>query len=388
MQTVLRLSVAVVMTGVMACTPQSDAPEDQSINLQSLVDSAITPVIEEYAIPGMAVALIHEGQVHYFNYGVSSLEDGVAVTPHTIFELGSVSKLFNATLTSYAQATGTLSLRDHPGRFMPELQNTPVDAANLLHLGTYTAGGFPLQFPAHVTDQASMIEYYQQWQPDFAPGESRLYSNPSIGLMGYLAGLALGQSYPEAVEGQLFPAMGMTESYIRVPETESARYAWGYNAEDQPIRVTPGVLDAEAYGVKSSSSDMIRFVRANIAPDSLDPLWSQAVRDTQKGYYQLGELIQGLGWEQFHLPVTAELLRSGSDLRIVLEPNAVAPLVNGDSADAPAWIHKTGSTNGFGAYVVVLPAQQSGIVMLANRNYPNTARIQAAWDILSPLLDL
>jgi beta-lactamase class C len=387
-QTVLRLSVAVVMAGVLACTPQSDAPENQRLNLQSLVDSAITPVIEEFAIPGMAVALIHEGQVHYFNYGVSSLEGGAAVTPHTIFELGSVSKLFNATLTTYAQATGALSLRDHPGRFMPELQNSPVDAASLLHLGTYTAGGFPLQFPAHVTDQASMVEYYQQWQPDFEPGESRLYSNPSIGLMGHLAGLALGQSYTTALEGWLFPAMGMTESYIQVPETESERYAWGYNAEDQPIRVTPGVLDAEAYGVKSSSSDMIRFVRANIAPDSLDPLWSQAVRDAQTGYFQLGELIQSLGWEQFHLPVTAELLRSGSDSTIVLEPNPVAALVPDNSTDAPAWIHKTGSTNGFGAYVVVLPAQQSGIVMLANRNYPNTARIQAAWDILSPLLDL
>ncbi|ALO45823.1 class C beta-lactamase [Pseudohongiella spirulinae] len=388
MQTVLRLSVAVVLTGVMACTPQLDAPEDQSINLQSLVDSAITPVIEEYAIPGMAVALIHEGQVHYFNYGVSSLQSGDAVTQHTIFELGSVSKLFNATLTTYAQAVGALSLRDYPSRFMPELQNTPVDSASLLHLGTYTAGGFPLQFPAYVTDHASMVEYYRQWQPDFGPGESRLYSNPSIGLMGHLAGLALGQSYTEVVEGQVFPAMGMTESYIQVPETESEHYAWGYNAEDQPIRVTPGVLDAEAYGVKSSSSDMIRFVRANISPDSLDALWSQAITDTQKQYFRLGEFIQSLGWEQFHLPVSAELLRSGSAASIVLEPNTVEALDPDNSTATPVWIHKTGSTNGFGAYVVVLPAQQSGIVMLANRNYPNTARIQAAWDILSPLLDL
>jgi beta-lactamase class C len=45
-------------------------------------------------------------------------------------------------------------------------------------------------------------------------------------------------------------------------------------------------------------------------------------------------------------------------------------------------LHKTGSTNGFGAYIMLVPALDFGIVMLANRNYPNEARIRAAWQIL------
>lgn len=385
----LRHGRMMVMAAMLAaCSGETDTfpAADTNARLQAVVDAAIQPVLNAHDIPGMAVALTLDNQTYFFNYGVADLADGRPVSEQTLFEIGSVSKTVTAVLTTYAQANGVLSLTDQPSRFIPALANSPIDSATLMHLGTYTAGGLPLQFPSAVTDNDAMVQYYQRWQPDATPGMIRRYSNPSIGLMGHLAGIALDEGYDTAVETRLFPALNMRNSFIRVPEPAMESYAWGYNADNQAIRVNPGMFDGEAYGVKTTAADFIRFVQANIDPVKLDTTWHQAIEETHRGYFRLGDMTQALGWELYSFPATLDSLLAGSAMGVVMENNLVHAIDLPVIVESPTLYHKTGSTNGFGAYVMFVPSEQIGIVMLANRNYPNAARISAAYSILQQVL--
>ncbi len=357
---------------------------DDAARLRAVVDAAIRPLMAEHDVPGMAVAITIDGKPTYLNYGVASREKNIPVTETTLFEMGSISKIFTATLATYAQAIGKLSLDDTPGKYMPQLKGSAIDKASLLHLGTYTAGGLPLQFPDDVTP-AGATAYYQQWQPAAAPGVQRLYSNPSLGLFGNLTALALQRDFAGLMQTQLFPRLGLVNSYINVQADAMDNYAWGYNRDNKAVRVNPDVYADEAYGVKSNAVDMLRFVQVNLDPAQLIGPVKRAVTDTHVGYFQVGDMVQGLGWEQYPYPISLERLLAGNSPAVIMEPNAVKRIVPPRPAFSGTLFNKTGSTAGFGAYAAFIPDAKIGIVMLANRNYPIPARVKAAHAILQKL---
>jgi beta-lactamase class C len=290
-------------------------------------------------------------------------------------------------LASYAQVLGKLSLDDHPSKYLPQLKGSAVDQASLTHLGTYTAGGLPPQFPDEVSND-QMLDYFRQWKSAFKAGTQREYSNPSIGLLGHITALALKVEFTDAVQNQLFPKLGLHHSYIRVPEHEGAHYASGYNKTNQAIRVNPGVLDAQAYGVKSTAADMIQFVQLNIDPSSLDAPMRRAVEGTHTGYFKIGDMVQGLGWEQYPYPIALDRLLAGHSPEMVLDPNPAHQLVPPQSSPGMTLFNKTGSTGGFGSYVAFVPGGKIGVVMMANKNLPIASRIQAAHAILEQLAQM
>jgi beta-lactamase class C len=382
------MNAARILTVTVFCIfPTVSRAADATAEIGAAVDSAIRPLLEEHGTPGVAVAVTVDGQRYFFSYGVAAKDSNAPVTEDTLFEIGSVSKTVTATLATYAQALGKLSLDDHPGKYIPELRGSALDKASLLHLGTYTAGGLPLQFPDGVNNNADMVAYFQQWTPVAQPGAQRRYSNSSIGLLGHIAALAMKGGFADMVETELFPKLGLNRSYIRVPEAEMARYAWGTNKNGKAVRVTPAVLDAEAYGVKTSAADLIRFVESNIRPEILEAPIRQAVEATHIGYFKVGVMVQGLGWEQYPYPVLLEQLLAGNSATMSMKPNPATGLAQPQVPAGPTLFNKTGSTAGFGAYVAFVPAKQIGIVILANKNVPIPARITAAHTVLNQLDD-
>ena len=380
---VVRMAVALIIATVPAC-PRPLQAADRAEAIAAAVDRAVRPLLAAHDVPGIAVAVTVDGRQQFFNFGVASKERNTPVTQDTLFELGSVSKTFTATLIAYAQALGKLSLDDHPSRFMPALRGSAIDKASVLNLATYTAGGLPLQFPDGVKPGAGMTAYFRDWKPSATPGAQRRYSNPSIGLAGYVASLAMTGDFAALVESELFVRLGLRHSFIRVPHAAMAAYAWGYKA-GKPTRMTPGVLGAQAYGITSSAADMIRFVEANMRPDTLAPAMRRAIEGTHVGYFRIGDMTQGLGWEQYPFPITLEQLSAGNARTMAMDAHAATPLTPPQRPSGPTLFNKTGSTNGFGAYVAFVPAKRIGIVMLANRNLPIPARVAAAHAVLAEL---
>ena len=358
------------------------AADDDATRLRTIVDAAIGPLMVAHGVPGMAVGVIVDGKPSVFNYGVAAKERGTPVGAGTLFELGSISKTFTATLAAYAEAQGKLAWDDHPGKYVPQLVGSDIDRATLRDLGTYTAGGLPLQFP---DDAANEIDWLRQWQAAAPPGTQRRYSNPSIGLLGHVAARALGQDFGSAAETLLFPGFGMRHSYVRVPQSAMADYAWGDDDKGRPVRVSPGPFDAEAYGMKTTAADMLRFLQANIDPGKLPAPLRQAVEATHVGHVDMGAMVQGLGWEQYPWPVAVERLVAGNSTKMSHEPNPARPLAASGAANGATLFNKTGSTRGFSAYAAFVPASRIGIVMLANKATPNEARVKAAHAILSRL---
>ncbi|MBO1538358.1 class C beta-lactamase [Pseudomonas sp. OA65] len=369
-------------TLLLACGTSAGFAQER---IEETVNAVIQPLMKQQDIAGMAVAITYNGQRHSFNYGVAAKDTKKPVTDQTLFEIGSVSKTFTATLGAYAQAKGKLALTDPASRFAPELRGSALEGTRLLDLVTYTAGGLPLQFPDEADHPDRMFSYYKTWKPLYPAGTQRLYSNPSIGLFGYLAARSLGQPFDEVMERTLMPGLGLKHSYVRVPQDQAGRYAQGYAKDGKPVRVGPGALDSEAYGVKTSSSDLLRFVEANLRPEKLDADLKQAITTTHTGFYRTGGMNQGLGWEFYPAPFSLDDLLAGNTPQMALTPQKVEPLNPPLPAPDGAWINKTGSTNGFGAYAAFVPGKDMGIVMLANKNYPIEERVKAAHRILMAL---
>lgn len=370
---------------VSACLLSATAwAADDSARIRAIVDAAIEPVMAEHGLPGMAVAVTAGGKAYVYHYGVASKKGHVPVGGATLFELGSVSKPFTATLASYAQALGKLSWDDHPGKYVPELKGHAIDKATLLHLGTYTAGGLPLQFPEKLAD-AGTVGYFQQWKADAAPGEQRRYSNPSLGLFGHAAARAMGADFADIMEQQVLPQLGIRNSYIRIPAAAMDHYAWGEDDAGQPARMRPGPFGMQSYGLVATAGDVLRLVQANIDPSQLKEPMRRAVQGTQRGYFAVGPMVQGLGWEQYPWPVKVEQVVAGNSTKISWEPNVARRIEVAGEARQAILFNKTGSTRGFSNYVAFVPRERIGIVMLANKGYPSEVRVRTAHAILQQL---
>jgi beta-lactamase class C len=365
------------------CTSPKNVKDTNA--MKSFVDSLAAPLMSQNNIPGLSIAVTIEGKHYFFNYGVLSKETNAPVTDESLFELGSVSKTFTSTLACLSELNGNLNLSDPVSKYLPSLRGTAFDSIKLYHLGTHTAGGFPLQLPESITDTIQLMEYYKNLVPAYTRGTYRVYSNVSIGLLGIIAGKTMHESFEHAMVNNVFSKLGMNNTYYRVPVEKMNKYAQGYNKTDSPVRLNLAMLAYEAYGIKSCAKDMITFVDANMGTGNEKGNLQSALINTHTGYFKTTEMVQDLIWEQYKYPVTLDQLLAGNSDGMIYDPNPVTALMPFQSPQADVLINKTGSTGGFSSYVAYIPSKKIGVVMLANKNSPIKPRVTTVYKILSYL---
>lgn len=362
------------------------AAQSSASIVQRLAERSFSPVVEDYELPGLVVGVTHHGESYFYVAGVASREGRIAVTPDTLFELGSVSKLFNASLATLAEARGDINLNEQVFKRIPELEGTAFGDLSLMDLATHHSGGLPLQVPDSVADTDELIKWLTNWQASH-PG-TRSYSNISIGMLGHITAKALNKDYADAAEQDLFPEMGLNNTWVKVPEGAMGRYAYGYDREtDQPVRVSSGVLADEAYGVKSSARDMVRFLDLQLGHANASTHLTTALARTRQGQKRTADYVQDMIWEQYPWPASVEQMVQGNSYAYILEPQPMETIDPPLPPQERVILNKTGSTNGFGAYVALLPGEDLGVVVLANRNFPNEARIRATHAFIQRVLE-
>lgn len=372
-----RLSFSLLLLGTAPALAQ--APNRGSI------DAAARIFMERTSAPGLAIGIVTPDGAKVFPYGIASKETGTPVDERTLFEVGSISKTFTVALAAYAAEIGSLQWDAAPGRYIPEIKGSALDRVSLLNLATHTTGGMPLQLPDEVKTDADLVAYFRKWTPPSRPGSVRTYANPSIGLLGVVTARAMKGDFATLVRDHITGPLGLQHTFYTVPKAEQHHYAQGYTRDDKPVRVSMALFATEAYGIRTTARDLLRFVEAHLGLIEVSPAMRRALSATQVGHYQAGPMTQAQIWEWYPLPVSDEALAVGNGDAMVFKPNPVTSLNPPRAPPPESLVAKTGGTNGFNSYVAFIPGRKIGLVLMANRNHPVAARLALAKQVFAAL---
>ena len=221
--------------------------------------------------PGCALALFKDGAIQYERgYGMADLEHDVAITPDTVFYVGSVSKQFTAFAAALAIQQGRLGPDDSIRKYLPELP-AYAGAITIRQLIHHTSGLRDFYALLSIAgrredalfDNAAILRLAaKQKALNFPPGTEYLYSNTGYALLSIVIGRATGTSFGSFVETNIFAPLGMTASRVG---DDAARLvkgrAYGYSrAPGGELRLdTPGGERVGAGGVFTDVRDLLEW---------------------------------------------------------------------------------------------------------------------------------
>ena len=224
--------------------------------------------------PGCVVGVSQHGQVLVNRaYGMADLERGVALTPKTVFDVGSVTKQFVAASILLLVDEGRMSLSDDVRKYVPELPDYG-HKVTIDHLLTHTSGIRDWVWLSQVTggkeDVLTLI--LRQRGLNFAPGEEWSYSNSGYELLREVVARVSGQSLAEFMRTRLFEPLGMNSTRYARDARKVPNHALAYEKEGEQWRVDMLLGNARGGGgVFSTTGNLL--------------IWNDALTDNRLGAF-------------------------------------------------------------------------------------------------------
>ena len=274
------------------------------------------------------------------NYGNTSKEHGQPVTSDTVYEIGSITKVFTGILLAQTVYYGLINLNDPVQKYLPDgvhlaaYKNQPIQ---MVDLATHRSG-FPRELGSD--NPADLYHWLNNFQPDRAPGAEYVYSNLGYMVLGDILSRLSKTDFGALEFASISQPLGLLDTREVLTSGEQNRLAQGYYYDGSVASYFPdsGNMSGAGY-LRSTLNDMTRFLIDNMRPDSTPLASSLQLAQTMQAEGRNPGTGTGLGWE-------------------IDQPGAPSEVI---------W--KDGGTLGFTSYISFMKNGSYGFVLLSNGQF-------------------
>ncbi len=327
-------------------TPIAGVPELTDPSLKSQIDQLASSFLSTGKSSGLGMAVVLRNkstgrlEAILLNYGTSVKEGDDAVTPETVYEIGSITKVFTGILLAEAVISGTVQLGDPIQNYMPTGIHAPTyldQQITLAALATHRSG---LPRDANTDSLPDLYAWLNQYHLPRAPGSEYVYSNLGYSLLGDILARLAGTDYATLELEHVSQPLGLMDTREALTPDESIRLAQGYGYDGSAAGYFPdsGAMSAAGY-LRSTLGDMTRFLVANMQPDSTPLAAVLRLAQTSQAEGRNPGTGAGLGWD-------------------ITQPGKPGETIS-----------KGGVTSGFTGYIGFKADGSAGFVLLSNGQY-------------------
>jgi serine-type D-Ala-D-Ala carboxypeptidase/endopeptidase len=235
-----------------------------------------------------------------------ALDDGKAPDSATVYEIGSITKTFTATLLARAVLSGRVTLDTPLARILPDyrIPSRGGKEITLGMLGTQHSGlpRLPSNFqpkdpadPYADYDAARLKAFLAGYQLPRDPGAAYEYSNLGFGLLGFALAQFEHTSYAALLDEEILKPLGMTMSATVFTDALRARLARGHDSAGKAAKNWEFAALAGAGAIRSTADDMLLYLKANMGIDR--SLLFPAMKLAQTPRRDIGNSVRiGLAW--------------------------------------------------------------------------------------------